>query len=124
MIKINKQGCTRTVLVLKNKVIKFPTLKSYELFLCGLLANIREGQTYNYLKNRKDLAKVIRYNRFGIFLIMERVDVCDNDEALELFEFVNEKYKNDEFKELMLSDCKPSNWGRKNGILVKIDYGD
>lgn len=124
MIKINKQGCTRTILVLKNKVIKFPTLKSYELFLCGLLANIREGQTYNYLKNRKDLAKVIRYNRFGIFLIMERVDVCDNDEALELFEFVNEKYKNDEFKELMLSDCKPSNWGRKNGILVKIDYGD
>lgn len=124
MIKINKQGCTRIVLVLKNKVIKIPTLKSYELFLCGLLANIREGQTYNYLKNRKDLAKVIRYNRFGIFLIMERVDVCDNDEALELFEFVNEKYKNDEFKELMLSDCKPSNWGRKNGILVKIDYGD
>ena len=116
---INKQGSTRIVLVLSKYVIKIPTILNYELFLCGLLANIREGYIYKETR-RNDLARVCYYNRLGLFLIMERVDICSNDEAYELYKYVYDKYKDDE---LMLDDFKTSNWGRKNGKLVKVDYG-
>jgi hypothetical protein len=121
-MKISRQGCTRTVFVLKNKVIKIPTFKSFELFLCGLLSNLREGWRYEHFA-RNDLAKVFYYNRFGLFLIMERIEVCDNDEAHELYEKIHELYQYDKEKEFMLDDLKPSNWGRKDGKLIKIDYG-
>ena len=120
---ISKQGATRIVFVFKNKVVKIPTFKSWCLFLHGLISNINEGEVYNHLK-RNDLGKVFYYNKAGLFLIMERVQICDNKECLELLEIITETYKDDELREFMLDDYKTSNWGRRtDGSLIKIDYG-
>ena len=125
MIKlyISKQGSTRIVFIFKNKVLKVPTIKSWCLFLHGLLSNINEGEVYNST-NRNDLAKVYYYNKLGLFLIMERVTICSNEEALELLEILEEKYKNDTLRDFIMDDYKTSNWGRRqDGSLVKVDYG-
>ncbi len=125
MIKlyISKQGSTRIVFIFKNKVLKVPTIKSWCLFLHGLLSNINEGEVYNST-NRNDLAKVYYYNKLGLFLIMERVTICGNEEAFELLEILEEKYKNDTLRDFIMDDYKTSNWGRRqDGSLVKVDYG-
>ena len=120
---ISKQGATRVVFVFKTKVVKLPTIKSWCLFLHGLLSNINEGEVYKNI-NRNDLAKVYHYNKLGLFLVMERVAICNNDESLSLLETLEEKYKNDTLKDFMMDDYKTSNWGRRqDGTLVKVDYG-
>ena len=120
---ISKQGTTRIVFVFSNKVLKIPTFKSWSLFLHGLLSNINEGEVYNNI-NRNDLAKVYYYNKLGLFLIMERVSICSNEEALNLLETLEEIYQNDTLKDFIMDDYKTSNWGRRqDGTLVKVDYG-
>jgi len=76
--------------------------------------------------NRSDLAKVKYCDRFGLILIMEKAKEFDynNLNWLEFKNTLEEKYKNDDMKEFMLSDAKPTNWGIINGRLVKIDYGN
>lgn len=125
MIKlyVSKQGTTRIVFVFKSKVVKVPTIKSWCLFLHGLLSNINEGEVYNNT-NRNDLAKVYHYNKLGLFLIMERVTICSNEEALDLLEILEEKYQDDTLRDFIMDDYKTSNWGRRqDGTLVKVDYG-
>lgn len=120
---ISKQGTTRIVFVFSNKVLKIPTFKSWSLFLHGLLSNINEGEVYNNT-NRNDLAKVYYYNKLGLFLIMERVSICSNEEALDLLETLEETYQNDTLRDFIMDDYKTSNWGRRqDGTLVKVDYG-
>jgi hypothetical protein len=120
---ISKQGTTRIVFVFSNKVLKIPTFKSWSLFLHGLLSNINEGEVYNNI-NRNDLAKVYYYNKLGLFLIMERVSICSNEEALDLLETLEEIYQNDTLRDFIMDDYKTSNWGRRqDGTLVKVDYG-
>ena len=120
---ISKQGTTRIVFVFSNKVLKIPTFKSWSLFLHGLLSNINEGEVYNNT-NRNDLAKVYYYNKLGLFLIMERVSICRNEEALDLLEILEERYQDDTLRDFIMDDYKTSNWGRRqDGTLVKVDYG-
>lgn len=120
---ISKQGTTRIVFVFSNKVLKIPTFKSWSLFLHGLLSNINEGEVYNNM-NRNDLAKIYYYNKLGLFLIMERVSICSNEEALDLLETLEEIYQNDTLRDFIMDDYKTSNWGRRqDGTLVKVDYG-
>ena len=120
---ISKQGTTRVVFVFSNKVLKIPTFKSWSLFLHGLLSNIKEGEVYNNI-NRNDLAKVYFYNKLGLFLIMERVSICSNEEAFDLLETLEKIYQNDTLKDFIMDDYKTSNWGRRqDGTLVKVDYG-
>lgn len=118
-----ESGITRNCLVFKNIVIKFPTFISYKLFLKGLLANLQEKQ-FSKLE-REDLAKVYYGNSLGLVIIMKRANVVD---VLcnwgEFKDMIYKKYENDNMKDFMLSDCKPSNWGYINNNLVKIDYGD
>ena len=120
---ISKQGTTRIVFVFSNKVLKIPTFKSWSLFLHGLLSNINEGEVYNNT-NRNDLAKVYYYNKLGLFLIMERVSICSNEEAFDLLVTLEETYQNDTLRDFIMDDYKTSNWGRRqDGTLVKVDYG-
>ena len=120
---ISKQGTTRIVFVFSNKVLKIPTFKSWSLFLHGLLSNINEGEVYNNI-NRNDLAKVHYYNKLGLFLIMERVSICSNEEARDLLKTLEEIYQNDTLRDFIMDDYKTSNWGRRqDGTLVKVDYG-
>lgn len=39
---IDRKGCTRTVVLIGGLVFKFPSCYSWESFLHGLLANLRE----------------------------------------------------------------------------------
>jgi hypothetical protein len=83
---------------------------------------MQEGKMYG---THKDLAKVKYYNRYGLFLIMDKARVISNKiDWLKFTEYLERKYKNDNMKEFMLSDNKPNNWGYIGKHLVKIDYGN
>jgi hypothetical protein len=117
-------GATRRVFIFKTFVIKVPNTQEYKLFLHGILANLQE-KVFSQM-NRPDLARVKFCDKLGLFLIMERAEVLDiiNLDWLKFKEDLEERYKDDEMKELMLSDAKPCNWGYIDGELVKIDYGN
>jgi len=120
-MKINK-GSTRNVLVFRRFVVKIPTLKEYRLFLNGILANLQEKE---WSGHHPDLAKVIFCTRFGLFLVMEKAEVVSNNTNWQSFQtMIKEKYKDDDLKEFITSDTKPSNWGYVKNHLVKIDYGN
>jgi len=124
---IDKRGNTRIVFIFKNFVIKIPNIKHYNLFIRGIIHNLNEKI---FSGSHKDLAKVYHCNRFGLFLIMEKVDfvVIDgynpHDSWLPFVEMIEERYKDDKMKDFMLDDCGVNNWGYKNGKLLKIDYGN
>lgn len=118
-----KRGSTRLVFIFKKIVIKIPNNQEYRLFLKGMSANLRE-KSFSKI-GRGDLCKVRFCDKLGLFLIMERaqeLDVKDID-WLKFREQLEERYKNDDLKDFLLSDSKPSNWGYINNNLVKIDYG-
>lgn len=108
----------------KDFVIKIPNTNKYRLFLHGILANLQEKRFSK--TNRPDLAKVKFCDCFGIVLIMEKAEVLNNENTdLKLFKkTLKSKYKNDKMKSFMLSDLDCSNWGYRNDMLVKIDYGN
>jgi len=119
------EGATRKVFVCNKFVIKIPNFKEYRLFLFGILANMQEKE---WSGRHRDLAKVLYCFPFGLFLIMEKAYVIgermkDNESWLFFSEMIEERYKNDELKEFILSDAKPYNWGYIGDRLVKIDYG-
>jgi hypothetical protein len=129
-----KRGATRIVFVFKRVVIKIPNNQGYKLFLYGILANLQE-KSFSRGCSRDDLAKVKFCSPLGFFLIMEKAEPIkleelwetdweDADEWEQFSNFLHERYKDDDMKDFMLSDSKPSNWGYINGRLVKIDYGD
>lgn len=117
-----EKGSTRIVFIFNKLVIKMPNLLvQYDHFLYGLLANINERKMSG---KHKDLAKVFYGNKFGFILIMEKAEVISNDINWDKFkDSLFKIYQNDELREFMLSDYKPSNWGYIQNRLVKIDYG-
>ena len=88
------------------------------------------GLTYNEIKDYKSAFEmyekaselgydIATYNLAGCYYYGKYVSV-NKTKAYELYKYVYDKYKDDE---LMLDDFKTSNWGRRNGELVKVDYG-
>ena len=102
-------GCTRTVLLFKNYVIKLPSFRSWKYFLIGLLANIHEHQWWLLTKSNR-LCPVKFYIPGGFLLVMPR---CDTLETFDDWDY---------FDELPL-DKKVENLGMYNGKVVLIDYG-
>lgn len=100
-----------------------PTNKEYRLFLHGILSNLQEKK---WSGKHFDLAKVLFCDKLGLFLIMQRAEILDNsyNTSIYLQYELERKYKYDELKDFLMSDCKPSNWGYIKCHLVKIDYGD
>ena len=119
-----KLGSTRKVFIFKNFVIKIPNIQEYRLFLHGILANLQE-KTFSCM-NRIDLGKVKFCSHFGFILAMEKANVLNYEDIdwNKFEDFLKLKYKDDEMKEFMLSDLKPTNWGYINNQLVRIDYGN
>jgi len=114
-------GATRLVLVFKSFVVKVPTFLSWRLFLHGLLANMQE-ELFSGVNDC--LCPVIWADIFGFVLIMKRAYVIPNRiNHLNFCNYLEAKYKNNNMREFILSDSKPSNWGILKGNLVKIDYG-
>lgn len=117
-------GATRQVFILKNVVIKIPSFVEWRLFLHGLLANIQESK-FSDRCDRDDLCPVVNTSRFGFMLVMKKAKVFSDDINWDIFKTIIEnKYTNDEMREFMCSDLKPSNFGILDGRLVKIDYGN
>jgi hypothetical protein len=120
-------GVTRRVFIFNKFVVKIPSTKEYKLFLNGILANLQEKQRSG---QHPDLASVLWCDPLGLFLFMEKADAVGypgwfEDEMWGPFqEMLAEKYKDDDLKEFLLSDPKPSNWGYIGDKLVKIDYGN
>lgn len=72
----------------------------------------------------KDLAKVIYCNGLGLFLVMEKAIVISSEvDRFDFIEYIENKYKNDKYHSIMLSDITPDNFGYIGEHLVKIDYG-
>lgn len=117
-----KHGSTRIVFIFKQFVIKTPNVKEYRLFLNGILSNLQEKEWSKI--GRKDLCKVHFCDVFGLVLIMRKAKPLQRNIKFKRFkEILNQKYKDDNLKEFMLSDLKLSNWGWVDGKLVKVDYG-
>ena len=72
MIKINLQGCTRTVFLSKKYAFKIPTFKSYKLFINGIQANLEE-RVWTTL-NIKCINNSYYCNRFGLLVIQKKLD--------------------------------------------------
>lgn len=140
-MRIVRSGITRTVFILKNVVIKVPTLRNGFYFFCrGICANNEEARTYRaILRSSLDepntnvalLAEVKWCSWGGMILVMERVDTerlithlrrrnKEEDFNAYLFDHITKSHKR-HFR----GDDKPENYGyTKDGRLVKIDYPD
>lgn len=127
-MRINRVGATRIVIELNKVVIKIPNfLFSWENFLSGLLCNIREGTTWRYNNlydqletDSKLLCPVLFTCWGGWFLIMQKADkVLTHDE----FTALDESELKEHLRQFGGDDTGP-NYGRLDGRLVKIDYGN
>lgn len=112
---INRQGVTRIVLVFKSFVIKIPNFSyRWDHFLLGVIGNIRENKTWKYNEDKRNLlCPVLWCSWGGWILIMKRASVCKWNEDIDYEPWVTAGLGGDD---------KPSNYGKINGKIVKIDY--
>ncbi|BAW19160.1 hypothetical protein [Ralstonia phage RP31] len=138
-----KSGSRRFVFVFKKRVIKIPKFTSWLSFILGVMENLHERSWwcadstvqdpdlwYDEYRSTNHLAQIYWADRFGLCVVMERVDTlehlekeyerCSDPEYLRCAEIIENRYKNLDF----LTDLKPSNIGiRPDGRVVMVDYG-
>ena len=112
------KGVTRIVFIFENIVIKIPNFThSWYHFIKGLLCNMNEHKTWTS-HSRKDLLCPVRWIFPGGWLII--MVKCDPVSC--------EDYHNMDFSDFIYAelheDMTPYNFGKLNGNIVKIDYGD
>lgn len=109
------------MIVLKHVVIKLPTLRSYPLFLQGILANLQERL---WSGHHELLARVHFCDPLGLFLVMERARPLYEGSLIGLERELRKRYADGDIDiEFLVADLKNDNFGYVNGRLVKIDYG-
>jgi hypothetical protein len=114
-MRLNRKGVTRLVIELNSVVIKIPNFTcQWNHFLQGILANIKENQTYKYHSKRELLCPVLWCSIGGWILVMARAIPCNWDEDIDYSIWI---------KEDLGGDDKPGNYGHFNNRIVKIDYG-
>lgn len=119
-VEIDLKGCTRIVLLTKNYAFKIPTVKSYKLFLNGLLANLEERIWTTV--DIKCINNSYYCNRFGLLVIQKRVRHV-NHRGLFWIEQRRLRILS-EYPEIHKRDIKPENYGYNEvNQLVKIDIG-
>lgn len=115
-----KKGLTRVVFIFKKFVIKIPNFTTqFDHGRCGILANLNER---NYNGKHECFAKVYFSSIIGLWVVMEYIDPLPKYLDYKLRDYVYGYYKNDPLYTWITEDCKPSNWGVKDGNLIKIDY--
>jgi len=113
-----KRGVTREVLIFRKIVIKIPSLRSWKLFLHGILANLQE-KTFS---GAHPMLMPVLFCLAGFILVMPKCERIFYNEESILIEALN-AIKNDSLYEFLESDFKPMNYGIYMGNVVKIDYG-
>jgi hypothetical protein len=115
MIKIDRRGATRIVILTQKWAIKIPSFVEWRLFLFGLLANMQEVKFSRSHDFKDILCPVVFSIPGGFLLIMPRVEVVDEISYDELYPFV---------KRLPFLEVKACNYGYLREVLVCVDYGN
>lgn len=108
-----KKGTTRYVFLFKNHVVKIPALYNWRSFLRGMLCNYQEN-SFSKL-NAPELCPVKFYMPLGLFIIMPRAE-----ELTSIKEYPQNSIKGFTIP----AENKLSSWGKLNGKIVAIDYGE
>lgn len=116
-IKLLK-GSSRWVIFLFGYAFKIPSFYSYERFLWGLLANLRENRYYRLLKSEK-LCPIIFYLPFGLLNIMPKVEIL-NENEFKQFDALNFCLDNGN---KIPAETKRDSYGKYCGKIVCVDYG-
>lgn len=117
MIKVNKKGFSRTVILIGRYALKFPSFQSHKSFLYGCYCNWIERMFYKNwniygIDLRHKYAPSIYCFAFGLLQIQKRcVELNRNLTTDEI----------DYFKDVT-SDIKKENFGYYNNKLVCLDY--
>ena len=104
-----KKGSTRQVLFIGKYAIKFPLCESWETFIQGILHNINE-------KKWSVLPKFcpVLFSLGGLLNIMPKCGVITDKEFKNI--------KMDDY--FSIPEKKISSFGKLNGKIVAVDYGD
>ena len=137
-MKIAK-GAPRIVFVFKNVVIKIPTIcYSWDAFLNGLLANIRESRCWSCNSGQSDKGKShllcpVKWSSWGGWiLVMQRANMELWEQAVkEYYPVPDDCHERAKYQEKLYitwieagfgGDDKQDNYGYLCGKLVKVDY--
>lgn len=116
-MQINRQGCTRIVILTKKWAIKIPNFYEYRLMLCGILANLQEKLFSDV--GYPELCPVKFSLPFGLCVVMPKVKVLTDEEFLKLD--IDSFIETENY--IIPTEKKSNSFGLLNGKLVVIDYG-
>lgn len=121
-MRLITKGVTRLVILTQDYAIKIPKPRIWNHFLRGLLANMEERLIWeianisdSVLADCKEhLCPVVWCSWGGWILVMKRAEDLEPDEAFEPIERLK----------TLCGDHKPANYGKIDGKLVMLDYGE
>jgi hypothetical protein len=113
MIRLNRTGRNRWVLLIGSYAIKFPSPRCWQDFLFGLLNNLREARDSN-LPGR---CPVVARLPLGLAIVMRRAVPLSEQEfsRFPAYAFCREHG--------ISAEQKPDSFGKLNGRIVALDYG-
>lgn len=117
-MKINREGCTRIVLLTKRYAIKFPNfLGGYVSLLRGFLANHQEKEWT--AAKLEGINPAVFSLPFGLAIVMRKARVLSPEE------YVNFDYEKfiDRIDYVIPVENKWNSFGVLDGNVVAIDYG-
>lgn len=112
-------GTHRTTYLVAGLAIKFPVIKTYKMFLHGLLANLQEVEFSKAAW--PELCPVIFSLPLGLLVVMKRAEPLTTEEYIELCR--NYKKFVDKEDYLVPVENKMDSFGKINGKIVAVDYG-
>jgi hypothetical protein len=113
-----KRGATRIVFLVGKYAIKIPNVSYWRTFLYGLLGNMQEV-AFSTLRSEK-LCPVVFSFPGGFLLIMPRAEPISQEE----FEAIEPTVWNEEDGFVVPGEHKWDSYGRLNGRIVRVDYGE
>ena len=118
-MKINREGCTRIVILTERFAFKLPNfLNGLKLFLMGFISNMEEVQWSK--ANLEGFCPVVFSLPFGILTVMRKAKIFTADEFLA-FDYENFIQRQDY---IIPAESKANSFGWLDGQIVAIDYGN
>lgn len=114
-----KRGITREVLIIGKIVIKFPSIRTYMLFLKGLSCNSIERNLYKIFGSNM-LCPVWFKFPFGLFIVMPRCSPTNFKDYYDTAYNINIGWYR--YSKIPV-ECKPCSFGWYKDRLVAVDYG-